>query len=79
MEKSGKFRSAKLSHGYSRLEDYKAKTAAVAEERRQVEAERSSLDTTLKAQYANQLEEATNLLPSSIPCLQKRATSTGMP
>jgi hypothetical protein len=55
--------------GYSRLEDYKAKTAAVAEERRQVEAERSSLDTTLKAQYANQLEEATNLFAQFDPVL----------
>jgi hypothetical protein len=58
-----------LLNGYSRTEDYKAKTAAVAEERRQVEAERSSLDTTLKAQYANQLEEATNLFAQFDPVL----------
>jgi hypothetical protein len=58
-----------LLNGYSRTEDYKAKTAAVAEERRQVEAEKASLDTTLKAQYANQLEEATNLFAQFDPVL----------
>lgn len=57
--------------GYSRTEDYKAKTAAVAEERRAVEAERASLDTTLKAEYANQLEEATNLFAQFDPVLSE--------
>lgn len=60
---------SELPNGYSRTEDYKAKTAAVAEERRTVEAERASLDTTLKAQYANQLEEATNLFAHFDPVL----------
>ena len=57
--------------GYSRTEDYKAKTAAVAEERRQVEAERQTLETTLSAQFANQLEEATNLFAQYDPVLQE--------
>lgn len=60
-----------LLNGYSRTEDYKAKTAAVAEERRAVEAERSSLDANLKAQYANQLEEATNLFAQFDPVLSE--------
>ena len=47
--------------GYSRLQDYKAKTAEVAEQRRAVESERANLATDLKAEYANQLEQATNL------------------
>jgi hypothetical protein len=62
---------SELLGGYSRTEDYKAKTAAVAEERRAVEAERASLDATLKAQYANQLEEATNLFAQFDPVLSE--------
>lgn len=65
---------SELPNGYSRTEDYKAKTAAVAEERRAVEAERSTLDTTLKAQYANQLEEATNLFAQYDPVLSEART-----
>lgn len=60
---------SELPNGYSRTEDYKAKTSAVAEERRAVEAERSSLDANLKAQYASQLEEATNLFAQFDPVL----------
>jgi hypothetical protein len=69
---NGEERQVPLSEaiaGYSRTEDYKAKTAAVAEERRAVEAERASLDVNLKAQYANQLEEATNLFAQFDPVL----------
>lgn len=62
---------SELPNGYSRTEDYKAKTAAVAEERRQVEAEKASLDTTLKAEYANQLEEATKLFAQFDPVLSE--------
>jgi hypothetical protein len=60
---------SELLKGYSRNEDYKAKTAAVAEERRQVEALRANADTEAKAQYANQLEEATNLFAQFDPVL----------
>lgn len=60
---------AELTNGYSRTEDYKAKTAAVAEERRQVEALRESTEATVKAEYANQLEEATNLFAQFDPVL----------
>lgn len=62
---------SELLNGYSRTEDYKAKTTAVAEERRAIEAHRASLDTELKAQYANQLEEATNLFAQYDPVLQE--------
>lgn len=65
---------SELLNGYSRTEDYKAKTTAVADERRTVEAERASLDTTLKAQYANQLEEATNLFAQFDPVLSEART-----
>ncbi len=60
-----------LLNGYSRTEDYKAKTAAVAEERRQVEAERQRVETEVSAQFANQLEEATNLFAQFDPVLSE--------
>lgn len=58
-----------LLKGYSRNEDYKAKTTAVAEERRALEAKAATIDADLKAQYANQLEEATNLFAQFDPVL----------
>jgi hypothetical protein len=64
---------SELPNGYSRTEDYKAKTAAVAEERRALEAKAATLDTDLKAQYANQLEEATNLFAQFDPVLAEAA------
>lgn len=60
-----------LLNGYSRTEDYKAKTAAVAEERRQVEALKANVEAQTKAEYANQLEEATNLFAQFDPVLQE--------
>lgn len=60
---------SELLKGYSRTEDYKTKTAAVAEERRALEAQKGTLETTLRAQYANQLQEATNLFSQFDPVL----------
>ncbi len=57
--------------GYSRLQDYKAKTAEVAEQRRALEAQASTLEADIKATYANQLEEATNAFAESDPVLQE--------
>ena len=62
---------SELLKGYSRTEDYKAKTMAVAEERRAVESERANLATNLKAEYASQLEQATNLFSQFDPVLQE--------
>jgi len=58
-----------LLKGYSRTEDYKAKTMAVADERRALEAERSKVETTVKAEYANRLEEATSMMAQFDPVL----------
>ena len=63
-----------LLNGYSRTEDYKAKTAAVAEERRALEAERSQVEARTRAEYANQLEEATNLFAQYDPILAEAQT-----
>lgn len=60
---------SELLNGYSRTEDYKAKTMAVAQERRDLEAQKGNLEATIKAEYANQLEEATNLFAQFDPVL----------
>ena len=65
---------SELLKGYSRTEDYKAKTTAVAEQRRQLEAKAETLDTELQAKYANQLEEATNLFAQFDPVLAEART-----
>lgn len=65
---------SELLKGYSRTEDYKAKTTAVAEQRRQLEAQAETLDTELQAKYANQLEEATNLFAQFDPVLAEART-----
>lgn len=60
---------SELLNGYSRTEDYKAKTAAVAEQRREIEAKAATVEADVKATYANQLEEATNLFAQFDPVL----------
>ncbi len=71
---NGEERQVPLSEalaGYSRLEDYKAKTAEVAEQRRALEAQATTLEADIKATYANQLEEATNAFAEFDPVLQE--------
>jgi hypothetical protein len=65
---------SELPNGYSRTEDYKQKTAAVAEERRQLEALKSNVEAQTKAEYANQLEEATNLFINYDPVIVEYQT-----
>lgn len=65
---------SELIKGYSRTEDYKAKTAAVAEARREVEAVKANVEAQTKAEYANQLEEATNLFAQFDPVLSEART-----
>lgn len=58
-----------LLNGYSRNEDYKAKTAAVAEARREAEAVKANAVAQAKSDYASQLEETTNLFAQYDPVL----------
>lgn len=60
---------SELLNGYSRTTDYKQKTAEVAEQRRQIEAQRATVETDVKAAYATKLEEATNLFAQFDPVL----------
>lgn len=65
---------SELLNGYSRTEDYKAKTMAVAEERRALEAEKVTVAAKVQAEYATQLEEATNLFAQFDPILAEART-----
>lgn len=65
---------SELLNGYSRTEDYKAKTMAVAEERRALEAEKAQVTTAVQAEYASQLETATNLFAEFDPILAEART-----
>lgn len=60
-----------LLKGYSRTEDYKTKTAALAEERRQAEAAKANAVADAKLEYANHLEEATHLFTQLDPVLSE--------
>lgn len=60
---------SELQKGYSRTEDYKAKTMALADERRTLETERSQVETRVAADYASKLEQATNLFAQFDPVL----------
>ena len=74
---NGEDRDVPLSEalaGYSRLEDYKAKTAEVAEQRRNLEAKAITIEAEIKGHYATQLEEATNLFAKFDPVLAEART-----
>ncbi len=66
---------SELLNGYSRTEDYKQKTAAVAEQRREAEAKLANADAIARAEYANHLEEATNLFIQLDPVLAQARTT----
>lgn len=56
-----------LLNGYSRTQDYKTKTAEVAEQRRAVEAERVGL----ASEYVSELKRATDLFEATDPILSE--------
>lgn len=62
---------SELLNGYSRTEDYKAKTTAAAELKREAEALRDNAEAQAQAKYASQLEEATNLFAQFDPVLSE--------
>ncbi len=55
--------------GYSRTEDYKAKTMALADERRQVEAQKATVERDVKLQYANELKQQIDAFEALDPVL----------
>jgi hypothetical protein len=60
---------SELLKGYSRTEDYKAKTMALADERRQVEAQKATIEQDVRQQYANDLKQAIDMFEALDPVL----------
>ena len=60
---------SELLKGYSRTEDYKSKTMALADERRELEARKGNIEAEVKGQYANELKQSLDLFESLDPVL----------
>lgn len=60
---------SELLKGYSRTEDYKSKTMALADERRQVEAQRATVERDVQLQYANELKQQVDAFEALDPVL----------
>jgi hypothetical protein len=62
---------SELLNGYSRTEDYKAKTMALADERRALEQAKATVETDVKAQYANDLKQRLDEFEALDPVLSE--------
>jgi hypothetical protein len=62
---------SELLNGYSRTEDYKAKTMALADDRRALEAQRATVETDVQAQYANDLKQTIDMFEALDPVLSE--------
>jgi type II secretory pathway pseudopilin PulG len=62
---------SELLNGYSRTEDYKAKTMALADERRQVEAQKATIEQDVRLQYANELKQTIDMFEALDPVLSE--------
>ncbi len=60
---------SELLKGYSRTEDYKSKTMALADERRAVEAQKATVERDVKIQYANELKQQVDAFEALDPVL----------
>jgi len=60
---------SELQKGYSRTEDYKAKTMAVADERRALETQKATLEQDVKLHYANELKAKIDTFEALDPVL----------
>ena len=57
--------------GYSRTEDYKAKTMALADERRQLDQARATVEVDVQRQYANDLKQTIDAFEALDPVLSE--------
>ncbi len=62
---------SELKKGYSRTQDYKAKTMALADERRAVEAKEATIERDVKLQYANELKQRVDAFEALDPILSE--------
>lgn len=57
--------------GYSRTEDYKAKTMALADERRALDHAKATVESEVRQQYANDLKQSIDLFEALDPVLSE--------
>lgn len=62
---------SELLKGYSRTEDYKSKTMALADERRSLEQAKATVETDVRQQYANELKQRVDLFEALDPVLSE--------
>lgn len=62
---------SELLKGYSRTEDYKSKTMALADERRALEQAKATVETDVRQQYANELKQRVDLFEKLDPVLSE--------
>ena len=62
---------SELLKGYSRNEDYKSKTMALADERRTLDQARATVETDVRGQYANDLKQSIELFEQLDPVLSE--------
>lgn len=62
---------SELLKGYSRTEDYKAKTMALADERRNLEQAKATVETDVQRQYANELKKQIDAFEQLDPILSE--------
>lgn len=67
---------SELVKGYSREQDYTSKTMALGEERKQLEAQKATLGTTVRTEYASKLTETVTLFEQLDPILSEARTMT---
>lgn len=62
---------SELLKGYSRNEDYKSKTMALADERRALETAKATVETDVRQHYANELKQRIDLFEALDPVLSE--------
>lgn len=62
---------SELLNGYSRTEDYKSKTMALADERRAVEAQKATIEQDVQRQYASDLKQTVDMFEALDPVLSE--------
>lgn len=62
---------SELLKGYSRTEDYKFKTMALADERRSLEQAKATVEADVKSQYANELKQQIDAFEALDPVLSE--------
>ncbi len=62
---------SELLKGYSRTEDYKAKTMALADERRSLDQAKATVETDVRQQYANELKQEIDRFEALDPVLME--------